>query len=201
MANDQHSHLGLRPLRRLDAKDVMYFRANTAQNIFRFQPVAINNSGQVEVAGIGDNTQIVGAAIGFLDTDNAALPTSMDSLNEGPFLSSSNDGLVAVAANPELLFILEADTGGSATIGQSNIGNSCGFTYSATTGNTTTGIANVLLDASDAAADSGGTFKIVGLAGNVNQDGTFNTGGSNFAKAVVKINHHQLGQGSFSAAV
>lgn len=201
MANDQSSHLGLKPLRELDRTDILYFRANTAQAIYRWHPAAINNSGQCIMAAPGDNVQVIGTIVGFLDANKAALPGSMDSLSDGPYLSASDDGQVAVIVNPDTLYTLEADTGGSAMIGQNEIGNTCGFTYIQTTGNTTTGIANVVLDASDAAADSGGTFRIVGLLDNINQDGTMNTSSANFTKFIVKINHYQLGQGSFSAAV
>ena len=201
MANDQSSHLGLRPLREIDRADIMYFRANTAQAIYRWHPAALNNSGQLIMAAPGDNVQIIGTIVGFLDANKAALPLSMDSLSDGPYLSASDDAQVAVCVNPDMFYTLEADTGGSSTVALTDIGTTAGFTYIQTTGNTTTGIANVVLDASDIAADSGGTFRIVGLLDNINQDGTLNTPSANFAKVIVKIHHYQLGQGSLSAAV
>ena len=201
MANDQSASLGLRPLRQPNGNmEIMYFRANTSIDIFRWQPIAINNSGQAAVAAIGDLTQVLGTAVGFLDINNASLPTDMTDLNQAAYLASGNDGLVAVTVNPNQLYILEADTGGGTLISTSEIGNTVGFTYLATTGNTTTGIANVVLDASDAAADSGGSFRIVGLAGNVNQDGTFNTSSANFVKCVVKINYYQFGPTGLAVA-
>ena len=199
MANDQSGTLGLRPIRQPGGNmEIMYFRANTSIDIFRWQPIAINNSGQAAVAAIGDLTQLLGTAVGFLDINNASLPSDMTDLNQAAYLQSGNDGLVAVTVDPNQLYILEADTGGGTLISTSEIGNTVAFTYLATTGSTTTGIANVVLDASDAAADSGGSFRIVGLSGNVNQDGTFNTSSANFVKAIVKINYYQFGPTGFA---
>lgn len=200
MANDASSSLGLRPLNLQRGNvEVRYFTANTAQNLFRFQPVAINNSGQVEVAALADNTQIAGTIIGFLDSNKASLPSNLTDLNQAAFLDSSNDSQVAVSIDPNQLYVLEEDTGGSA-LTASNVGNTVNFVYLATTGNTTTGIANVVLDRSTVAADSGGIFTIVALNDNINSDGTVNAVGNN-GKWVVKINHHQLRGGSLSAAV
>ena len=200
MANDQSSSLGLRPLNLQRGNvEVRYFTANTAQNLFRFQPVALNNSGQVEVADLADNTQIIGTIVGVLDTDKASLPTNLTDLTQGAFLDSSNDAVVAVSTDPDQLYILEEDTGGSA-LTASNVGNTVNFTYLADTGNTTTGISNVVMDRSTVAADTGGIFTIVQLRDNINTDGTVNAVG-NFGHWVVKINHHQLRGGSTSAAV
>jgi hypothetical protein len=201
MANDQSSFLGLRPLRRLDTTDIMYFEANTAQNFFRFVPVVINNSGQAAIASAAVNTQYAGVCVGFLDENGAALPASMDSLNEAPFMTTSSPGRVAVCTNPDMLYSVEADTGGSATAGSESIGAAASFTYLQTTGNTTTGIANAVLDTSTIAVDTAGSLLIVGLLGNINQDGTVNTGSANFTKFVVKIRNHQLGQSHLSLAV
>ena len=129
MANDQSSSLGLRPLNLQRGNvEVRYFTANTAQNLFRFQPVALNNSGQVEVADLADNTQIIGTIVGVLDTDKASLPTNLTDLTQGAFLDSSNDAVVAVSTDPDQLYILEEDTGGSA-LTASNVGNTVNFTY------------------------------------------------------------------------
>lgn len=201
MANDQSALLGLRPLRRLDEADVIYLEANTAENFFRWAPVAVNNSGQATMARIGANVQIIGTCVGFLDANKASIPGSMDSLSDGPFLGTSNPGKVAVCINPNMLYTLEADTGGSATAGVESIGAAADFVYTATTGNTTTGIANVLLDTSTIAVDTAGKFKIVGLLDNINQDGTLNASSANFTKFVVKIALYQFGQSVVSAAV
>ena len=198
MANDERTLMGLRPLRQpFGGVQVNYYRANTAINMFRYQPVILNNSGQVQVAAVADLSGILGITIGFLDANFASLPGGMDRLADssttGPFLPSGNDAMVAVADNPDQFFVVEEDTGGLPIINVQSIGQTVDFIYltgSTTNGNTTTGIANVLLDRSTTGNNTGGVLTIVGLHNTVNQDGTLNAGG-NFSKWVVKINAHQ----------
>ena len=201
MANDQSTHLGLRPLRRLDNQDIIYLEANTAQNFFRWHPVAINNSGQAIMAAVGANIPLVGVSVGFLNPSNGSIPESMDSLSDGAFAGTGSPARVAICVNPDMLYSVEADTGGSAAAGSESIGAAASFVYTSTTGNTTTGIANVLLDTSTIAVDTAGNLLIVGLLGNVNQDGTINTSSANFTKFVVKIRNHQFGESHLSLAI
>ena len=198
MANDERILLGLRPTRQpFGAVQVNYYRANTAINMFRYQPVILNNSGQVQVAAIADLSGILGVTVGFLDANKAALPGGMDRLADssttGPFLPSGNDAYVAVADNPDQWFVVESDTGGAAIGSVQSIGQTIDFVYLTgltTNGNTTTGIANVLLDSSTTGNNTGGVLTLVALADMVNQDGTLNTA-ANFGKWIVKINAHQ----------
>lgn len=198
MANDERTLLGLRPLNQPHGNiQVHYYRANTAVNMFRFQPVVLNNSGQVQVAAVADMSGILGVAIGFLDGDKASLPSDMTSLSLGAYLRSGNNAYVAVADDPIQEFVCEADTGGG-TIGSLNsAGQTISFVYqssSTTDGNVTTGIANVLLDSSTTAADTGGILTLVRPWDRVNQDGTINgPAQGNYEKWVVYINSHQKG--------
>ena len=196
MANDERNLLGLRPLNQPYGNyRVNYYRANTAVNMFRFQPVALNNSGQVQVAAVADMSGILGSVVGFLDASKGSIPSDMASLSLGAYLRSGNDSYVAVADDPNQEFVIEADTGGG-TIGSLNsAGNTISFVYqngATTDGNVTTGVANVLLDSSTTAADTGGILTLVRPWDRVNQDGTFNAVG-NFEKWVVRINSHQKG--------
>lgn len=200
MANDEQSLMGLRPLRQpYGSIKIGYYRANTAINMFRYQPVVLNNSGQVQVAAIADMSGLLGVTVGFLDANKAALPGGMDRLTDsttsGPFLPSGNDAYVAVADDPNQLFVCESDTGGAAIGSIQSIGQTISFVYLTaltTNGNTTTGIANVLLDSSTVANDTGGVLSLVALYDIVNQDGTLNSA-ANFGKWVVRINSHQNG--------
>ena len=194
MANDERSLLGLRPLGWPGGSiKVNYYQANTGQNLFLFQPVALNNSGQVQAqAVIGDMSGLVGTIVGFLDTNKAGLPADMNDLNQASFLASGNNALVAVADSVEQLFTLEEDTGGGTVIGSLNsVGTTVTYTFLATTGNTTSGIANAVLDSSTVANDTGGALTLVKAYDVINGDGTRNTLSSNFAKWVVRINAHQ----------
>ena len=192
MANDQSSRLGLFPIRQPFGNiPINYYRANTAIAMYRFQPVVLNNSGQVQVAQIIGASGILGSIVGFLDSSKASLPSDMALLTAGAFLPSSADAYVAVADDPGQYFIMEEDTGGTLIGSANSSGQTVHFTYLATTGNTTTGVANVLIDRSTLAADTGGVFTLIGPADNINSDGTTNTPTSAFAKWIVKINSHQ----------
>ena len=194
MANDERSLLGLRPLGWPGGSiKVNYYQANTGANLFLFQPVALNNSGQVQAqALIGDMSGLIGTIVGFIDTNKAGLPADMNDLNQASFLQSGNNALVAVADSVDQLFTLEEDTGGGVVIGSLNsVGNTVTYTFLATTGNTTSGISNALLDSSSVANDTGGALTLVKAYDIINGDGTRNTLSSNFAKWVVRINAHQ----------
>jgi hypothetical protein len=160
----------------------------------------MNTNGQIQVASIADMSGILGVTLGFLDANKAALPGGMDRLTDssttGPFLPSGNNAYVAVCDDPNQLYVIESDTGGGNMGTVDSIGQTISFVYltaSTTNGNTTTGIANLLLDTSTTANDTGGILTLVALYDSVNQDGTLNSASGNFSKWVVRINAHQAG--------
>lgn len=195
MANDERNLVGLRPLDQPYGNiRIGYYRANTARNIFKYQPVMLNNSGQVQVGTlIADCSGILGTVVGFVDANKAALPPSMDSLSDAAFLTNGNNAYVAVADDPNQLFTLEEDTGGTLIGSANSAGQTVSFTYLGTTGDTVTGIANAVLDRSTLAAGTGGVFTIVEPYDIINSDGTLNTPTGNFCKWVVRISTHQNG--------
>lgn len=191
MANDQGVAYGARPLYQPQSPPViLYYTANTAVNLFRGQFVAINNSGQVAGIAPGDNIASCGVAWEFLDTNNAGLPSATTSLSQGAFLPSGNDALVGVIVDPAQLYLMEEITGGTAVTANS-VGKLINFTYIATTGNTTTGFANSVLQNSTLATGTGPLLQIMNLYNIVNQDGTINSSGAS-AKWVVRIANHQF---------
>ena len=194
MANDERSQTGLRPLGWPgNAIKINYYQANTGQNLFLYQPVALNNSGQVQAqAVIGDMSGILGSIVGFIDTDKAGLPTDMTDLNQGAFMEASrNRCLVAVADDPDQLFVIESDSGGSVIGSLNSVGWTVHYTFLATTGNTTTGVSNTVLDQSTVALDTGGILTLVKAYDIINSDGTTNDLTLNFSKWVVRVNSHQ----------
>ena len=196
MANTERSLLGLRPLGWPGSTiRINYYQANTAINLFLYQPVALNNSGQVQAqAVIGDMSGLIGTIVGFIDTNKAGLPTDLTDLNQASFLASGNNALVAVADDPQQLFTLEEDTGGGVVIGSLNsVGQTVHYTFLATTGSTVSGISQAVLDASTVANDTGGVLTLVKAYDIINEDGTTNSLTNNFAKWVVRINSHQNG--------
>ena len=195
MANSERSLLGLRPLGWPgSAIRINYYQANTGQNLFLYQPVALNNSGQVQAqAVIADMSGLLGTIVGFIATDKAGLPSDMTNLSQAAFMDAlANRCLVAVADDPQQLFTLEEDTGGGTVIGSLNsIGNTVTYTFLATTGSTVSGISNAVLDSSTVANDTGGALTLVKAYDIINEDGTTNNLANNFAKWVVRINAHQ----------
>ena len=200
MTNDASSKLGMRPVTQpYGNMRIGYYKADTAQALYRYQPVALSATGTVKVAGLADNTPVLGVIVGFLDSNKEALPDSMQDLTAGAYLPALKAGYVAVTDDPNQLYLLEEDTGGSA-LTLDAIGNTAVWTYLATTGNTTTGVANVVLDRSTIAADTGGSLQLVALGGETNSDGTHNAVGNN-GKWVCRISNHQFGNQALSVPV
>lgn len=202
MANDTGIR-GLYPILNQNGAppQIMFYRANTANVMFRGQPVFVNNSGQVQVVDVNtsNNTNVaVGVAWEFLDTNRAALPASMMVLpnsvagtNIGPFLPSSTDAFVGVTYDPMQLYLIEEDTAGSA-LTVNSVGKGIDYTYQATTGNNLTGYANITTVRAGVNNSTGNMLQLVGVYDVLNQDATLNTPG-NFAKWVVRIQRHQYG--------
>lgn len=202
MANDQGARYGAFPFNAPKSPPtVLYFKANTAVNIFRGQFVAVNNSGQVQVVAPGDNVASCGIAWEFLDTNMAGLPSVITSLNNttsGPFLPSGNDANVGVIYDPDQLYVMEEITGGTALTAIS-LGQLVNWTYIATTGNTTTGYANTVIQNSSVSSGTGPLLQLMALENILNQDGTVNAAGAS-AKWVVRIANHQFNGTKLSVA-
>jgi len=206
MANDNFPR-GLVPINP-SKPAVHYYRIGTANDVFLGDIVDLSSTGfvtnaiDVTTAGI---VQALGVVVGF------AGPLRKGLASNDPFLDASDlttlgegldagDRWVSVADDPNQEFIVQADTGGTlATL--SAVGESAALIYRATSGNTTSGWANLELDASSNAASTGQILRIVGLHDVVNVDGTENTAGANYAKWRVIINTHRKNQSNLTAVV
>ena len=199
MANTQGINYGARPITEPGMPPkLMYLVANTGQAIYRGQFVAMNNSGQVQVIGTAGNLASCGVAWQFLDTVGAGLPSGMTSLTQGGYLPSGANALVGVLYDPDQLYIMEENTGGTAITAASN-GLFVGFTYIATTGNTNTGLANTVIPNASVLGDSTNLLQLVAFQNITNQDGTANGAGAS-AKWIVRIVRHQFGPQSLALA-
>lgn len=191
MANTQGINYGAFPVTQPGMPPkLMYLRANTAQAIYRGQFVAVNNSGQIAVVAPGDNVAAIGVAWQFLDSDQAGLPSGMTSLSQGAFLPSATNAVVAYTYDPQQLYLMEEITGGTAITALS-VGLLANWTYTATTGNTTTGFATTVIQNSSVAAGTGPLLQLLGFDNVTNQDGTSNGAGAS-AKWIVRIANHQF---------
>lgn len=161
---------------------INYYRADTAKAIYLHQPVRLLDTGKLAPATCGsDNGTILGSAECFL-RDGLGSP-----YEDYPYLKAASTPpiFVGVADDPNQVFLIEEDTGGSA-LTLSACGNLADFTYLDTTGNTTTGISQAVLDRSGVNISSG---QFLLLHPQYAADGDNDYG--NYCKWIVKINMHQ----------
>lgn len=207
MANDDYAR-GLVPIN-WPKTAVHYYRIGTATDVFLGEVVDLASTGfitnaiAVTTAGI---VQAIGVAVGF------AGPLKKGLACDDPFLDASDlaplasgletgDRWVAVADDPEQVFIVQGDTGGTIA-GIASVGETAALLYrSAGSGNTTSGWATLELDASSNSASTGQIVRIVGIHDAVNVDGTDNTAGANYCKYQVRIMTHRLTQANITSAV
>src|SRR3990167_9631127 len=100
---------------------VHYYRVQTNNDIFLGQPVDLDSTGYVTNAisvGSAGIVQAIGVAVGFAGPNRSGLAT------DDPYLDASDlttlaaglatgDRYVAVADDPQQLFIVQGDTGGT----------------------------------------------------------------------------------------
>jgi len=165
------------------AVKINYYRADTAKAMYLHQPVALDNTGKVIPATCGSANAILGSAELFLK-DGLSCP-----YEDAPYLKGIGSTIppvfVGVADDPNQEFIIEEDTGGTA-LTVSEVGNLADFTYLATTGNTTTGLSNAVLDRSGVQTSSG-QFLLLGPMYAADGDNDY----GDYCKWRVKINRHQ----------
>lgn len=197
---------GLRPLEQpYGAVRKNYYRLTTsAVAVYLGQPMDMDANGQAVVASVSTAAQyILGPVLGFAEDKGGkpALPSSMLDLNQGAYLPGNKNAYVLIADDPNQIFVIqEASTGTQLTTAA--IGASAHFNYlRSASGNTVTGSSYAELDPniSGSTGGSSGAFQLVGLADNVNLDGTWNSLGA-YAKWKVRIALHRLG-GSYKASV
>lgn len=193
MANDQGKNYGATPIFQPQSPPViLYYRAETGATLdyFRGQFMTINSRGNVQPIAPSDNIGSCGVAWTFLDTTLSSIPSGMASLTQGGYLPRATDGYVGVIVDPAQLYLMEEITGGTA-MSANSIGYLVNFTYTATTGNTTTGFANTVLQNSTIAAGTGPLLQLMNVYNITNNDGTTNAPGAS-CKWVVRIADHQF---------
>ena len=208
MANDNVAR-GLVPLNWPSNTPVHYYRVATNNNMFLGELVDISSTGYVtnaiDVTSAGTIIAI-GVAVGFAGPFKKGLVGGNDPYLKAADLTTLAAGLeagdryVAVADDPNQLFVIQGDTGGSmATVAAQ--GESAALIYRSTSGSTATGWANLELDASSNATGATQAVRLIQLHDVVNTDGSMNVGSANYAKWVVKILNHRNSNAAVSAAV
>lgn len=200
MANDdQVSALGgLRPVTQpYGTIKRSYYRLTTSANaVFVGQPMDLDTNGQATTVaqGTGITVLMVGPVIGFSRDSRGqmGLPDGMSLITQGGYLPSLTNAYVCIADDPNQEFVIqEASTGTAITTAA--IGNTTGFIYTTRTnsGDLLTGSSYSELSPGEASAGTSGPLRIVGLADNMNSDGSFNNVGV-YAKWRVRISNHRL---------
>jgi hypothetical protein len=188
-----------------------YYKLTTrADAIFIGQPMDLDTNGNAVVVAIGTDAGIytIGPVLGFSRDSRGqmGLPDAMSLITQAAYLPGNTDAYVCIADDPNQEFIIqEASTGTQLTT--ANIGNVGGFFYNrvvssvaGTTGSTVTGSSLAELYPPFVVVASNGLFRLVGLADNMNSDGTFNSVGA-YAKWRVRINNHRFNAGLVGQAV
>lgn len=194
MPNVSHV-MGLRPIEQPFGNiKANYYEAATGVALFVYHPVDLNSSGRVTIAVPNSGNLIVGSVLGVYDDAFGPLANPYAVANPA---SVNSAGLlkVLVADDPNQHFVIEEDTGGTALDAQS-VGAGGSFTYLGTTGNTTSGMANVVLDRSGVdAANTNQQFRLI-----KKWDKPDNAYG-NWCKWIVRINYHRYTATSSGAIV
>ena len=198
MANDDNPR-GLSPLNAGIPAEVHYYRASSGTDIYIGDPLHLAPTGYVTIASATGAIPVLGVAKGFLDTNKAGLPT------DDPYLDVSDltpkgggrmagDVWVAVYDDPNQLYLVQEDTGGTA-LALADVGAAIDLLRRTTVGSVDTGWANIEIDASTVVTTTAAVCQILGLADTVNTDGTNNAVGD-YAKWIVRFLHPQKGGGT-----
>ena len=179
---------------------INYYRLTTGAatvNIFIGHPLDADANGRVAAQVPGSNNLLIGPALGFLDTNLAAPPSGMLTTSAAPYLPGNTDAYVAVCDDPNQIFVMQEDTGGTALVLTDNFTN-VDWIFRSTSGSTTTGYSTAEINRDGVNTGTGGALMLVGPTEYMNQDATRNTPG-NYCKWNVRIFNHRLaakGQGT-----
>ena len=200
MANDNFPR-GLVPLR-WPFTSGNWYRVGTAADLFIGMPVELASTGYIGPVPVDSAgaVQTIGVVMQFAGTQKRGLATNDPFLDVSDLVppdptSDTGDRFAFVVDDPDAEFVMQGDTGGTlatlADVGQAVVG----IYRSAGSGNTSTGWASLEIDASSNVASNSGFFQLLRLHDIVNQDGTENTAGANYAKWVGRLLHHQKRSG------
>lgn len=190
---------GLLPYRHFDGRawngavNMYYASASYATALYIGDPLimsstynATDGTPGVTIATAGAANLIVGTMVGIVSGGDPIIAVTRDLPIYRP---ASVAQYILVADDPDLLFWMQEDSvGGSMTY--ANTGNNANIISGS--GSTTTGYSGWLLDSSTAATGNA-TYQVKILRPLAEAD---NTIGSSYAKWLVKINQHQMANGT-----
>lgn len=176
-----------------------WYRVSTAADVYLGQPVQLDATGYI--VGIGTPTGVtlsIGVASNFSGPNKAGLAGPDPFLDVSDLTPPSNgepsgDRWVFVADDPEQLYLVQEDTGGSALTLADQFA-ACDLLWrgagaAIVNGNDNSGWGNLELDRSAVVTTTAAFVQIVQLHDSTNQDGSANAPG-NYGKWVVRLLHH-----------
>jgi hypothetical protein len=146
-----------------------------ATNLFENTPVSIQADGTLGIAAAGARAIGSFAGVEYTDSDGRRRPS-----NRWVAGTVATDIVAYYTSDPDLLYEIQAN----ATLVQLNIGEQFDWT-TATTGNSTTGLSTVALNAASSAANAG--LQVLGFSPYVD-----NLVGDAFPIVQVRISEHQI---------
>lgn len=172
----------------------VYKLTTSAVAVYMGQPMDMDANGNAVPAGTGTGTTInflLGPVVGFIDPNQAGLPSAMFSLTQGPYLPALTDANVLIADDPDQIFIMQVNTDGTAMT-TAGLGNAVTFAYRSSSGNNTTGYSTAEVSELSFTISGTGNLQVLGLLPLKNSDGSTNTVGD-LAKVKVRILTHRFG--------
>lgn len=156
--------MGLRPINQpYGSIRANWYQAATGVAFYMNQPVDLDANGRVVMATAGSSNLLVGAAIGFGNSDYGPPENTVSGyMPANPTHDANSAGLinVLVADDPNQWFVIEEGSGGTALDAQdAHLG--ADFQYQATSGNTKSGMAMIFLDNAGAAVGSNQQLRII----------------------------------------
>lgn len=148
-------------------------------NILQFQPVMINTDGTIiKAVGTAGNS-FVGTFMGveFTDTDGRRRVS-----NKWTASTSATDIVAYVTTDPTIVYEIQSN----ATVTIANIGEQADFA-NVTSGSTTTGLSEAVLDAASLATSGSKNLRIVNIDPAIS-----NTAGDPYVIVQVQISEHQF---------
>ncbi len=190
MPNTSHV-TGLRPINQpYGGVRANIYEATTGSAYYMYQPVDLDANGRVVAAtagSAGNGFFMLGSIVGLAndafgppdDAYSGYIPANPVSVNSAGLIN------ILVADDPNQLFVIEEDTGGTALDAQAVVAGGV-FTFLATTGSTVSGVCRAVLDRSAVATTTDLTLRLI-----KKWDKPDNAYG-NYCKWVVQIIQHRL---------
>ena len=152
-----------------------------AANLLKYQPVALNSSGNLVAATVGSD--IYGVFMGVTWVDAQGIPHSSDMWTSGTVYSGSGTPMYAWVQNdPNQVYSIQAN--GSLA---GAIGGQVNFASTIASGSTTTGLSSATADASSLSTSAQKQLRIVAL-----DPSLLNAWGDAFTTVQVQIAQHQF---------